>query len=415
MDCPHCNRTDLKSNAALKSHIRAKHPNINPETGKAAVEGRTLTVELPELQPGRHAINCPFCQSPTQIFINNEGNIASSEDMEELKPKSSSGRGKMFWRRSGAHPVVIDERFRQRRRPDGTWKNTVAMMGTHGRTAPKMPWREPGIKERWLLNDSHDIEYVKQHVEAGRVDRWWQMHHRWRITRRLTRHSGDHWTWLQNDTNVPRKFMQRKYADIPGSEGFKLREISEMFIGDRLGRGAGYVQVYYTNTFSYMLAQVAYEKKMGIIDWERVEIYGCELEQLETEYFRQRPGMEFWLGILVNMGIEIYFPHDTFIAYAQDIVQTQYGPRMVQYPGYMAYGYKSPSKEEAIAQKLPLGVDPVEENVMGVWEDYHKWYIHGINEGVAQMSKRHFLGDFPKEAVALTEWMEKFEDAGAQL
>lgn len=369
---------------------------------------RQLTVDIPEnLPPGIHPIECPFCHSPTKIFINQDGSIGSSS--EAPKPPSSSGKGKTTPIRRAEHPVIIDERLRQRRRKDGSFKNTVAMMGTHGRTAPKMPWHEVGITERWLLNDSHEIDYVKPYVEEGLVDRWWQMHHRWRFTRRITRYSGDHWTWLQEQKDIPRIFMQRHYKDVPASEGFPFREICEMFIGDKLGRGAGYVQYYFTNTFSYMLSQVAYEKVKGIMDWERVEIYGCELEQLETEYFRQRPGMEFWLGVLVNMGIEIYFPHDTFIAYAQDILQTQFGPRLVQYPGYMAYGYKSPSKEEAESRGEPLGVEPIEENVIGAWDGYHTWFITGLNEGLAMLQKRHSTDEFDKEVAALDKWLDQFD------
>jgi len=313
----------------------------------------------------------------------------------------------------GAHPVVIEARLKQRRRKDGTWKNTIAMMGTHGRTAPKMPWYEPGIKERWLLNDSHSMPFVEPHIQEGKVDRWWQMHHRWRFTRRLTRYSDDHWSWLQ-ETTVPRIFMQRHYKDIPNSEGFKIREISEMFIGDKLPRGAGYVQQYYTNTFSYMLAQVLYEKEMGIEDWERVEIYGCELEQVETEYFRQRPGMEWWLGLCAAKGVEVYFPHDTFIAYAQDLVMTDMGQRLVQYPGYMAYGYNSPSLEEAKTQGLPIGVDPIEENIIGTWEAYYPWFIYAMNEGLAQMVKRHATEDFKGEIKVIDEWLSGFENGASE-
>lgn len=407
--CVYCGKDGFKSQNALNSHIRAKHPNQNieaPGHPKQPTKSQ-LILDIPEMEPGQHPIDCPFCNSKTQIFIKDDGTIASSSEMPK-PPSSSEGKGQHEPQKRGAHPVVIAERLKQRKREDGTWKNTVCMMGTHGRTAPKMPWYEPGINERWLLNDSHDIPFVKEHVKAGKVDRWWQMHHRWRITRRLTRHSGDHWTWLQ-DNNIPRIFMQRHYKDIPNSEGFKIHEISEMFIGDLLPRGAGYVQTYYTNTFSYMLAQVAYEKKMGIMDWERVEIYGCELEQLETEYFRQRPGMEWWLGVVAAMGIEVYFPHDTFIAYAQDIAATPYGQRLVQYPGYMAYGYKSPNMEETQARNEPMGVDPVEENVIGAWEDAPIWFIHGMNEGLAQMQKRHSMADFKKENAALEEWFDGFE------
>ena len=409
--CPYCGKEGLKSKSALDSHIRAKHPNMqiaapgHPEHPTM----QQVAVEMPLMEPGVQPMQCPFCNSHTQVFIKDDGTIASSSEVPK-PPSSSEAGGISKHTKRAAHPIVLAERFKQRRRPDGTWKNTVCMMGTHGRTAPKMPWYEPGINERWLLNDSHSIAFVKDHVEAGRVDRWWQMHHRWRFTRRMTRLSDDHWTWLQ-DSHIPRIFMQRHYKDVPNSEEFKLREISEMFIGDKLGRGAGYVQVYYTNTFSYMIAQVMYEKAMGIEDWERIEIYGCELEQLETEYFRQRPGMEWWLGAASQMGIEVYFPHDTFIAYAQDVVQGPGGSRLAQYPGYMAYGYKSPSMKEAEDRQEPLGVDPVEENLMGAWEGYHTWFIHGMNEGLAQMQKRHTPLDFKADIQSLERWFDEYVSA----
>jgi len=410
LNCVYCDKTGFKSKSAVDSHIRSKHPNmqIAPLGHPEQQPSQQVAITLPLMEPGQQPLECPFCNSKTQVFVKDDGTIASSSEVPTPPSSSEIVGGKEPIRRAEI-PVVIDERFAQRRRPDGTFKNTVCMMGTHGRTAPKMPWHEIGIKERWLLNDSHSMSYVKHHVEQGRVDRWWQMHHRWRFTRRVTRHSEDHWTWLQGD-NVPRIFMQRKFADVPNSEEFKLREISEMFIGDKLGRGAGYVQVYYTNTFSYMIAQVMYEKKMGITDWERIEIYGCELEQLETEYFRQRPGMEWWLGAAAQMGIQVYFPHDTFIAYAQDLVNTEYGTRMVQYPGYMAYGYKSPSMKEAEEQRQPIGVDPIEENVMGAWDGYHRWFIHGINEGLSQMNRRHTLMDFENENDADNAWLDRFEE-----
>jgi hypothetical protein len=65
--------------------------------------------------------------------------------------------------------------------------------------------------------------------------------------------------------------------------------------------------------------------------------------------------------------------------------------------------------EEAKEQQLPIGVDPVEENVIGAWEDYHTWFIHGLNEGIAQMTKRHVAPRFKEEMAALDGWLAKFE------
>ena len=201
----------------------AGHPEQEPQ--------QQIVATMPFMEPGHQPLECPFCKTKTRVFIKDDGTIASSSEIPKPPSSSDAVSGKELIKRAEI-PVVIDERFAQRRRPDGTFKNTVCFMGTHGRTAPKMPWYEVGIKERWLLNDSHSIIYVTPHIEAGRVDRWWQMHHRWRFTRRITRHADDHWSWLQGD-HVPRIFMQRKFADIPNSEGFKLREISEMFIEGR--------------------------------------------------------------------------------------------------------------------------------------------------------------------------------------
>ena len=413
---------------ALRSHIKAKHADQQsvpaipaPATPAPAMPAgelgatkntQTIAVEIPLLPPGMHPMKCPFCANPTNVFINKDGTLASSS--EAPKPPPTSLRGSNLYPKRGAHPIVIRARMDNRRRPDGTFKNTVAMMGTHGRTAVEMPWYEPGIKERWLLNDSASIEYVKPHVEEGRVDRWWQMHHRWRFTRRLTRRSADHWLWLQNN-KIPRVVMQRKYADVPNSEGFKIKEITEMFIGDKLPRGAGYVQTYYTNTFSYMFAQVAYEKVTGIMDWERIELYGCELEQLETEYFRQRPGLEFWFGVCSQLGIQIYVPESCFMLFAQDVVGTERGQVMAQYHGYMAYGYKSPSMEEARARNEALGMDPIEENLIGAWDGYYPWHIFAMNEGVAAMNDLHSDMEFTDTNKKLNVWIDTSGFSGASL
>lgn len=405
LKCVYCDKDGFKSKAALNSHIKAVHPT--QQSAPDGIEHLNLPIPVEKMGQGFHKIEVGF-------YID-ENNHLVTDEKEIPKPPSSSNAPKRTLPKLGVHPVSLRARLEQRRREDGSFKNTVAMLGTHGRSAPKMPWHEVGINERWLLNDAHSVQNIQERIDEDLVDRWFQMHNRWRFTRRITRYSDDHWTWLQ-ETTVPRIVMQRHYADIPNSEAFPLREVCEMFIGNRLPRGAGYVQQYFTNTFSYMIAQVMYEKALGIMDWERIEIYGCELEQVETEYFRQRPGMEWWLGAASQMGIEVYFPHDTFIAYAQDLVEDpQRGRRLVNYSGYMAYGYKSPSMEEAKAQGLPLGVDPIEENLIGSWEDYYPWFITEMNEGLAQMTKAHDLTQLKEDTEALYAYeTERFADGSSE-
>jgi len=273
------------------------------------------------------------------------------------------------------------------------------MMGTHGRSGPLAPWNEIGIDEWWGLNDSANIFDEKMPL----FNRWFQIHHRWRFTRRQTRYATDHWKWLQK-SEVPQIYMQRHFADVPNSVKFPLREVSELLINDKLPRGAGYVQQYYASTFSYMLALVIYEKLTGVNNWERIEIYGCELEQVETEYFQQRPGMEWWLGQCAAHGIEVYFPHDTFIAFAQNVIPG----RIENYPGYMAYGYDSPSKAEALARNEPLGEDPTEENLVGTWEDLpYRSFISMANKALIDFQIRsNWAEDFEETTPLLNELLE---------
>jgi len=388
-------------------HSETSQPAASEQLAPPGFSGMTVPDSV---QPGYQQVACPTCKQPATVYIKDDHTIASSS--EAPKPVASSLSRTVLPEKRAAHPLVISARYKMRwNAEENRWKRTVAMMGTHGKTAPEMPWHELGIDERWLLNDSHGIKYVSPHVEAGKVDRWWQLHHRWRVTRRNTRHATDHWQWLQDVRTIPRIVMQRKFKEVPNSEAFPFREICEMFIGGKLGRGAGYSQYYFTNTFSYMFAQVLYEKKMGIKDWERIELYGCELEQLETEYFRQRPGLEFWFGMAAALGVEIYVPESCFMLYAQDIARDQLGRQfMVQYPGYMAYSFKSPSMEEARAQNLPLGVDPIEENVIGSWDDYgYVDHIYALNDVFAKLLQTHGLDDFSKENDELNKWMDTLQ------
>ena len=402
--CPVCGKGGFSASGPLKAHKKAIHPDA-PDTDKDTYQ-LIYNVQKAETTGFQQAV-CPACKQPTVIYVKDDGTIASSSEMP--RPPSSSSQPKKSPVKRGAHPLYIRERYKMRwNKEESRWKRTVAMSGTHGRSAPEMPWHETGIEERWLLNDCHGIEYMKPPIEAGKVTRWWQLHHRWRVTRRATRYASDHWQWLQDQSYVPRVVMQRAFKEVPGSEAFPFREICETFLGGKLGRGAGYVQKYFTNTFSYLFSMVAYEKMKGIHDWERIELYGCELEQLETEYFRQRPGLEFWFGVVTALGIEIYVPESCYMLYAQDIRRDEMGnQKLVNYPGYMSYGYMSPSMEEAKAMNHPLGVDPIEENVIGSWDDYE--YIdhtYAMNDGMARRVQRHDMSNFVKENEALNKWVD---------
>ena len=95
--------------------------------------------------------------------------------------------------------------------------------------------------------------------------------------------------------------------------------------------------------------------------------------------------------------------------YSQNIVHDELGRQhLVQYPGYMSYGYISPSMEEAKARQEPLGVDPVEENIIGAWDDYE--YIdhtYALNDGMARRVQRHDFSSFAEDNDKLNKWLDQ--------
>lgn len=411
LTCPKCSKGGFGSPAALKGHIRTKHPEAPVPKEVPGI----ASIKFPEnTEPGYHSINCPTCRQPATVYLKDDGTVASSSEVPKPPPTSGLG-GKHNPIKRAAHPEVISARYKMRwNAKENRWKRTVCLSGTHGKTGIEIPWQELGIDEFWMLNDCHGVMYIQPYIE--KVSRWFQIHHRWRITRRWSRASEDrvvqdHWQWLKQSM-VPRIVMQRKFREIPHSETFPFREVCEMFLKGYLGRGAGYTQHYFTNTFSYMLAQIAYEKAKGIKDWERIELYGCELEQIETEFIRQRPGIEFWFGMLVNMGVEIYVPESCFMLYPQVIGRLPTGQQfMANAPGYTAYGYKSPSLEEARAEGQPLGTDPIEENIVGSWDDYdYIDHTYTLNEAIARITQAHTFDLFSSENDALNEFLEEFNE-----
>lgn len=357
-----------------------------PSTGQQMVPfdpTKQVMVNLPEnLSPGTHKIPCPLCGAPTNVTVAPGPDQQPQADVKKHKPPESLEL-------SPEHPAIIKERMHQR-----LGKKTLVMLGTHPQSLALTPWNEAGIDEFWGLNDGLSLDVMKKHKE--KFSRWFQMHHRWRFTRRQTRLGEDHWDWLQQDHGDLQIYMQRHYADVPNSVEYPLKEITEKFIGGLLPRGAGYTRFYYTNTFSYALGMMLWEKVNGIKNWERVEIYGCELLQTETEYFRQRPGMEWWLGLAAGYGVEVYVPASTRILYAQKVVSNS---QLAQYDGYMTYGYASPSLEEAKQENLPWGEDPVEENLIGAWEEYpYRDFRSAFYKGVHYMDRASLVPGIRTEA-----------------
>jgi len=59
-------------------------------------------------------------------------------------------------------------------------------------------------------------------------------------------------------------------------------------------------------------------------------------------------------------------------------------------------------------------IDPIEENIIGTWEAYYPWFIYAMNEGLAQMVKRHATEDFKGEIKVIDEWLSGFENGASE-
>ena len=72
---------------------------------------------------------------------------------------------------------------------------------------------------------------------------------------------------------------------------------------------------YFTSSFAYFMGIALLEgrteehKQAGIKPFERIEIYGFEMSD-DIEYVKQKACAEFWIGMAMGMGLEIYAPEN---------------------------------------------------------------------------------------------------------
>lgn len=250
-------------------------------------------------------------------------------------------------------PEIVREREKQRK-----GKKTLVMVGTSPDSCGYTPWFEEGIDDFWGLNDAH----VLPMMQMDRITGWFQLHHRWRWSRKTARRGAAHFDWLKEKRGYP-IWMQRKYPDVPDSVSYPLKEVAREFLFSKkwneplLGRGPGWQKKYFPCSFAYMLP-LAYME-----GYERVEMYGVELAQ-QVEYTMQRPGTEFWIGALIARGIQVYMPA------RQRIV------------GGTFYGYRYPGIRDAVLEyneAIKKGKDPgwkpdpetmKDEDNVGDWSDF---------------------------------------------
>jgi hypothetical protein len=145
------------------------------------------------------------------------------------------------------------------------------------------------VSEIWGMNRFHLHDFMKM----DKITAWFQLHpiKYLKELRGRSQRDKQHWEWLTQKHPFP-IYMQKHYDEFPSSIAYPITTAREQF-GN-----------FYTSTCAYMAA-------LSILQgFERVEAYGFEMAA-ETEYFYQRDSTEYFIGLMLGKGIEVYLPPNT--------------------------------------------------------------------------------------------------------
>lgn len=155
----------------------------------------------------------------------------------------------------------------------------VAFVGfaDHGRE--DVPWDDPAF-EIWGLNE----EYVNPWMK--RWDRWFQLHTKENYSRPTNQADPNHFEWLKKQRGFP-IYLHKLDPDIPAGVEYPMDEIVEKF-GDP----------YFTSSFAYLVALALH------LDKKVISVHGF-LMASDTEWYYQKPGGEYWIGMARGRGVEV--------------------------------------------------------------------------------------------------------------
>ncbi|RLC81731.1 MAG: hypothetical protein DRJ03_19875 [Chloroflexi bacterium] len=208
------------------------------------------------------------------------------------------------------------------KKADRKGKKTVAIVGMAKSTRHLAPWNDNDV-EIWVLNESHAHNYTK------RITRIAQLHPSWDYMRANNFNDPIYPAFLRNtpwtQEDIDRIEHMRTYKDLP--RGFPEVKVNnkrrpedlEIILLEEDENVVGKTSIfpfmeiledypnnkqnvrYFTSSAPYLIALAIHE------GFERIEIYGFEMSSQE-EYAYQKPCMEFWMGVAIGKGVEIYLP-----------------------------------------------------------------------------------------------------------
>jgi hypothetical protein len=238
---------------------------------------------------GMGITKCPVCGHPVRRLYRD------GKHLDSYKPAvMQSG-----WQAEELEPVDKETARKLKKLRKG--KKTVAFVGMAVSSCALAPFEDPDV-EIWALNEMHNWKWLK------RADRWFQIHATQLWQRDLAkRNVYGHREWLKsNPLDIP-IYMQYWNEEVPRSIAYPLREVcAKVFKNVR--RGDDKLK-YFTSTFAYMMGIALLE------EFDRVELYGFEMAA-NDEYIEQKGCAEFWIGLAMGLGVEIYLPPNCLLLFS---------------------------------------------------------------------------------------------------
>ena len=179
-------------------------------------------------------------------------------------------------------------------------RKKVAIVGT-AMTFKDAPYNDP-TWEIWGLNDHWN--------NMPRYTAWFECNNTACRTANVSHQPNmKRVDWLKTSP-VP-VYMQEHYDDIPNSVRYPWEEINDM-----VGATGECGRDYFTNSVSYMIALAIYQ------GYDEIGLYGVDMA-VGSEYEKQRPSCEFWVGFGKGRGIKFFIPDQsdllkTMVIYGRD-------------------------------------------------------------------------------------------------
>jgi hypothetical protein len=185
--------------------------------------------------------------------------------------------------------------------------NKVAIVGF----APSSMKLAPFLDDSWEIWTLNNIYAT---LDFPRWDRWFELHHNFREypalhdsrvdpqsivrgdARPVTR-SIVHLEWLQAQTPERPIYFVEPHADIPAAVPYPLEELKVWCHKNKFA-------AYFTNSISYMIALAIAEK------YDTIGVWGVDMAA-EGEYEKERPSVEYWLGLASGLGREVVLPKES--------------------------------------------------------------------------------------------------------